>query len=161
MNSLQFAIEMEHEGEKFYMEQAELNKKNDLKVVCELLAADEKEHAKMLTDKMNHEKSQFPDTNTLADAKNIFTEMTPIQSGNEELKSQISFYRNALEIEQQSVDFYMKYQKETTDDGEKKLFDFLIQQEKTHLAVLGELYLLLKNAKDWVENAEFGLREDY
>lgn len=161
MNSLQFAIEMEQEGERFYLEQAELNKNNDLKFVCELLAADEKEHAKVLTDKMNHEKSQFPETNTLANAKNIFTEMTTIQSGNEELKNQISFYRKALEIEQQSVDFYMKYQKETADAGEKKLFDFLIQQEKTHLAVLGELYLLLKNAKDWVENAEFGLREDY
>lgn len=161
MNSLQFAIEMEQEGEKFYLEQAELNKNNDLKVVCELLAADEKEHAKMLTDKMNHEKSQFPDTNTLADAKNIFNEMTTSHKGNTELKSQISFYQKALEIEQQSVDFYMKYQKEATDAGEKKLFDFLIQQEKTHLAVLGEFYLLLRNAKDWVENAEFGLREDY
>ncbi len=161
MNSLQFAIEMEQEGENFYLEQAEINKANDLKVVCELLAADEKEHAKILTNKMNNVAYPLTDTATLAEAKNVFTEMKALQTGKEELTSQTNFYRRASEIEQQSVDFYSKYLKETIDTNEKKLFDFLIQQEKKHLAVLEEFYLLLKNSKDWVENAEFGVREDY
>ena len=45
MTSLEFAINLEIEGEKYYRKQAELNKDNYLKVVFELLAKDEKKHA--------------------------------------------------------------------------------------------------------------------
>ena len=54
MNDLQFAINMERDGEKFYREQAELNKDNALYEVCMMLAEDEKHHAILFKNKMNN-----------------------------------------------------------------------------------------------------------
>ena len=67
----------------------------------------------------------------------------------------------AYEIEQQSIDLYSKYLTEAEGESEKELFQFLIQQEKQHFEILDNWVALLKNAEDWVENAEFGNREEY
>eukprot|EP00825_Cyclidium_porcatum_P042734 TRINITY_DN5911_c0_g1_i3.p1 TRINITY_DN5911_c0_g1~~TRINITY_DN5911_c0_g1_i3.p1 ORF type:complete len:169 (+),score=41.19 TRINITY_DN5911_c0_g1_i3:76-582(+) len=48
MNVLEFAIQMEQDGEKYYREQAELYTQNNLNVVCRMLADDEKMHAQLL-----------------------------------------------------------------------------------------------------------------
>jgi len=48
MNTLDFAINMEQEGYKYYADQAELNKDNELQKVFQLLSKSEKEHATLL-----------------------------------------------------------------------------------------------------------------
>jgi len=47
------------------------------------------------------------------------------------------------------------------EELEKKILEFLVIQEKQHLAFFEELARLLKRPKEWVEDAEFGLREEY
>jgi rubrerythrin len=46
------------------------------------------------------------------------------------------------------------------DNESRKIFEYLVNQEKEHLAVLDELALLLNKSNDWVEAAEFGVREE-
>ena len=48
MNSIEFAINMELDGVKYYTEQAEINKDNSLNTVFLLLAKDEGNHARIL-----------------------------------------------------------------------------------------------------------------
>jgi len=72
MNSYKFAINMELDGEKFYKEQAEINKDNSLKIVFLLLAKDEENHARILQNKLNELSFELPDNNTLSQSKNVF-----------------------------------------------------------------------------------------
>jgi len=161
MNDLQFAINMELDGGKFYRQQAEINKNNSLHTVCLMMAEDEKMHAQILTDKLNEMPYQLIDNDTLAQAKNIFEGIGDIKIEGKSIPSQLDFYRLAADLEKQSIDLYNKYLSQAMELQEKELFEYLINQEKNHFAVLDELASLLRHAEQWVENAEFGLRKEY
>lgn len=44
---------------------------------------------------------------------------------------------------------------------DKKIFEFLIEQESDHYKVLEQLIELVNRPNDWVESAEFGVRKEY
>ena len=48
MNTFEFAINMELDGEKYYTGQAEMNEGNSLKTVFLMLAKDERNHSEIL-----------------------------------------------------------------------------------------------------------------
>ena len=161
MNALEFAIKMEQDGEEYYTEQAEINKDNALHSVCLMLAEDEKNHAKILTDKANQLPWQLGDSNILSNTKNIFEETDGIKANGKPAVKQIDFYTIASEKEQQSIDLYTTYLSKAQSPEEKELFEYLIGQEKQHFAVLDMLASWLRRADEWVESAEFGIREEY
>ncbi|HEY5556869.1 ferritin family protein [Acetobacterium sp.] len=157
MNNLEFAINMEHDGEKFYKKQAEKNKDNSLNTVFLLLEEDEAHHARILQNKFN----ELTDSNTLSQVNNVFKESKGFISEFEKIPNQLDAYKFALEIERKSIDLYKSFLSESTDDQSKELFEFLIKQEKDHYTIFEELILLVERPEEWVENAEFGIREEY
>ena len=161
MNTLDFAINMEHDGEKYYREQAEINKNNSLYVVCNMLAGDEKIHAQILEDKQNEMPYELKDSEILKKTKNIFKDATAIKVQEKTNVTQLDFYRIAAGMEKESIDLYEQFLDKATTSVEKELFEFLILQEKYHYEVLEELSLLLNRPVEWVESAEFGVREEY
>ena len=161
MNIFKFAIDMELDGLKYYREQAEVNKNNMLYPVCQMLAEDEKNHAKILTDKMNNIDSQLMDSDTLSNAKNVFKGIGDIKSAIKEIPSQLDFYRIASKMEKKSIDLYTDLSSKAVDVKDKELFDYLIIQETQHFEVLNELDDLLRKSEEWVESAEFGVRKEY
>jgi len=161
MNNLKFAIDMELDGEKYYRQQAETNKDNSLSVVCLALAEEEKRHAQILTDKMKEMPYQLIEMGTLSQAKNIFDGIDDIKIPGKVIASQLDFYRTATENEKQSIDLYKEYLSKAIESAEKELFEYLIKQEENHYEVLDNMALLLSHAEEWVEDAEFGVREEY
>lgn len=161
MNDLKFAIDMELKGEKYYTQQAEINKKNSLHMVCLMLAAEENNHARILIEKMNENPYQLSDTDTLSKAKNIFEAIGNIKVDIGATANQADFYSIASEKEKQSIDLYTKYLSKAEGAKEKELFKYLIGQENQHFVVLDELASWLKRADEWVESAEFGTRPEY
>jgi len=161
MNAIEFAIQMEHDGEAYYRKQAELNKDNSLRPVCEMLAADEYHHGQILLSRSRQKAYELTDSDTLLSAKNIFSGIDDIESEFKTIPSQLDFYRIASEKEQQSIDLYTDLLSKAENEQDKELFQYLIGQEKQHFEVLDNLATLLRHAEEWVENAEFGLRKDY
>jgi len=161
MNNWKFAIDMELDGEKYYREQASINKDNSLNVVCLMLAEDEKKHAQILTDKMDKKSFQLIDGETLSKSKNIFDGIGDIKIEGKEIASQLDFYKIATEKEKQSIDLYKEYLLKADEGAEKELFEYLIKQEENHYAVLDNIASLLIKPEEWVENAEFGIRKEY
>lgn len=159
MNTLEFAIQMELDGEKYYREQAELNKDNPLNSVCTLMADEEKKHAEILESKKNSLAYELPDSKLPSDAKNIFAGAKDIQVSGKQ-HPQLLFYREASEMEKKSISLYSDFLAGAATDEEKKLFEYLVHQEKQHLALIEELDRLLTHAEDWIESPEFGRRED-
>jgi rubrerythrin len=161
MNTLEYAINMEHDGEKYYTEQAEINKDNSLYVVCTMLAEDEKKHAQILEKKRREVTYELTDSDTLMKTKNIFKDATNIKVLGKEKVTQLDFYRIASDMEKDSIVLYEQFLEKATDAKEKELFEYLIQQEKYHFELFEELSFLLNRPEEWVESAEFGTREEY
>ncbi|MCX5774914.1 MAG: ferritin family protein [Firmicutes bacterium] len=161
MNDMKFALQMEHDGERYYREQASLIKNKGIRSVCLLLADEEKHHGELLEKKFGSKLGTLSDTDALAQAKNVFHGLSAIKVDGVEKASQLDFYRIASEKEKESIELYTKYLAHAKSDEEKQLFEFLIRQETHHYEILEAFVAFVKRPEDWVENAEFGIREDY
>ena len=161
MNALEFAIKMELDGEKYYTEQAKINKDNSLRTVFLMLASDEAMHAKVLQDKVNKVSYNLSQDEILSKARNIFVDLGAMKNEIIDIANQLDAYRLALKNEEESINLYQKHLSEATDDDSKGLFEYLIKQERDHHAVIDQLVLLITHSEEWVEAAEFGLREEY
>jgi len=161
MVDLNFAIQMENEGEKYYMDQAEKNKDNALHSVCLSLANDEKRHAQILINKMNEMPYVLGAMDTLEKAKSVFEGLGDMKLPQKGTLNQFDFYRMAVDIEQKSIALYTEYKAQSQNEKEKELFDYLIKQEKQHFETLDEISRMIRQSMELFENAEFGLRPEY
>ncbi|MPM23630.1 hypothetical protein SDC9_70104 [bioreactor metagenome] len=160
MNTLDYAIEMESDGEKYYEEQAKLNENSSVKTVCLILARDEGIHAQILQNKMNKHEYKLIDTESYTKIKSIFKNAKNFKSEIRDTPTQLEFYRTALEKEKQSIDLYTDLLANAADIKESDLFKYLIEQETRHFSLLDEMVAMLRHAEEWVESAEFGLRKE-
>lgn len=67
----------------------------------------------------------------------------------------------ALDKEKQSIDLYNEFLSEATDDIDKQLFSYLMRQEMDHLTIIEDMVMFVNHPEEWVESAEFGIREEY
>lgn len=160
MNTLDYAIKMEYDGEKYYREQAELNKGNGLYIVCNLLAEEEKKHAQILENKKKELSYDLPDSEFLKSAKNIYTGSKGIEVEGTNYPSQLDFYRIVSEMEQKSVDLYQMFLADAEKEEDRKLYEYLINEEKQHIEAFDEMSRLLQNSEWWIESPEFGRRRE-
>lgn len=161
MDYLRFAIKMELDGEKYYLEQAEINKDNNLSTIFEFLAKDERKHAELLENKLNNLPYELKEDEALAAFNNVFENSEDFKLETKMDPKQIDAYRLALKKEQESIDLYKKLEKETEDKEGKELFKFLVEMEKKHYKIFDEIINHLRHAEEWVEDAEFGIRDTY
>ena len=129
-------------------------------VVCNILADAERSHEALLRSKMDGMKTELPEAQSYAGMKNMFETADDFKSDIKATPTQLEFYRTALAFEQKSIDLYTDMLEKAADDSEKDLFKFLIGQEKEHFLLLDELVNELRHAEEWVEDAEFGLRNE-
>lgn len=167
MDIFEFALQLETDSEQYYREQAGKTKYDDLKVVLEGLAEEERRHYKILEAMRN----QFPLPS--ADASGIkkdtifdsfeqdFTKLKNRVSIEKLKDEQADLYRVALGKEHESVALYKKMREATADAKKQKLFDSLIAEEQHHVEVLDGIINMLNHVRDWVEAAEFNPKDDY
>ena len=159
MNSLELAIEMEMDSKRFYLEQAEKTEDSGLKSIFITLAEEESIHARILKNKADTLSYELVDT--YAEIKNIFVEIGDYKNIIKQLPDAIDVYTLGLENEKKSIDLYQKMLQEAVDERDKKIFEYLIEQENDHYKVLEQLIEMVNRPNEWVESAEFGLRKEY
>ena len=106
MNVLEFAINMENDGERYYREQAELNRDNGLFVVCSMLADDEMNHAVLLKSRYENREYELERDSAVDRVGNVFSGLVDIGLEEKEVPGQLDFYRMAAERERESVALY-------------------------------------------------------
>jgi len=158
MDILDFAINMEIEGNKYYSKHAQKNKDNSLFVVFNLLAEDELKHAELLKSKKKDAAYSVKNIKK-SKADNLFSDKDQKISDITASPEQLDAYRFAMDKEKESIDLYTELAQKT--EGGLEFFEFLISEEEKHFNLLFDLVELLSRPKDWVESAEFGTREDY
>ena len=159
MNSIEFAINMEMDSKRYYLEQAEKTDDSGLKSIFHTLAEEESIHARILKNKA--ETLPYELIDTYAEIKKIFVEIGNYKNIIKQLPDALDAYNLALQNEKKSLDLYKEMLQETTDDKDKKIFEFLIEQENDHYKVIEQLLELVSRPGEWVESAEFGLRKEY
>lgn len=159
MNSIEFAINMEMDSKRFYMQQAEKTEDSGLKSIFHTLAEEESIHARIL--KNRAETLSYELVDTYAEIKNIFVEIGKYKNMIRQLPDALDVYTIALEGEKKSLELYQEMRKEATSENDQKIFDFLIEQEKDHCIVAEQLVEMVSRPKEWVESAEFGVRKEY
>lgn len=161
MNTLELAIQMENEGRKYYLEQAEMNKDNELSKVFVLLADSEKEHEALLRKRLNNEEYTIKAGERATSLKSLFSGLKDYVASDIRSTTQLDVYRLAVGIEEKSIELYQKMLKDASNDKDKDLFSFLVKEENQHRDLFEELVKMLTRPEEWVESPEFGLREDY
>lgn len=159
MNSIEFAISMELDSKRFYLEQAEKTDDSGLKSIFHTLAEEESIHARILKSKA--ETLPYELVDTYAEIKNIFVEIGNYKNIIKQLPDAVDVYNTALENEKKSLELYREMLAEAVEEKDKKIFEFLIEQENDHYKVIEQLVELVKRPGEWVESAEFGLRKEY
>jgi len=158
MDILVYAIKMELDGEKYYLEQARLNKDNSLCTIFLDLAKEESNHARILE---NKSKGLFYQLNApvKANIQNIFDKIKDFKIDTKSNPEQVDAYKMAMLKEKESIDLYKKLLNETAECAE--LYNYLISQEEEHYALFEEILKIANRPNEWVEAAEFGNREEY
>ncbi len=159
MDLFEIAIKLEQDGAAFYLNLAKHAPTEGFASLFKRLAEDEKKHESYF--RALKEKSALisVDSSVVELAKNVFKSFDPETFEQEE--DQIPLYEEALAIEQRSIDLYKSQIDGLEFEAEKKAIRKIIAEEKRHYLVMEELLKLVTRPHRWVENAEFGVREEY
>ena len=161
MRRIDFAIQMEDEGEKYYALQSTQYHDTPLGVIFVKLAQAESRHAELLRTRASGESYTLFDDPLLSDSKNLFTALQPYHHEYIAQPGQLEVYRYALDLERRSVELYQAMLKEASSPADRQLLNWLIRQEEDHVALFDKLETLLNRSVEWVEAAEFGPRKEY
>ncbi len=133
---IEFAIKREEDAIKAYGELADIAKTPGLKKLLLDLQEDERNHKKLLQD-ITEEKVESLEIKEIDDLKisDYLVEEPPSPDMNFQ-----DLLILAAKKEQKAVDLYSDLERKVSKKELKKLFEFLIQQEKSHKLKLEEEY---------------------
>lgn len=152
---LKTAILLERRGKAFYSQVANQAKDEDVKKFFQLMADEEDDHIRYLTEQFSHytETKEFKQVSL---PKEEFTEDEQILS--EKVKEKISAasyeasaIAAAIDFETRAVKVYSQQAENATDPEEKKFYEWLAEWEMGHHKVLHELDEDLKS-RVWEDN---------
>jgi len=160
MDVLEFAMQMEQDGEKFYRSLALKSDNPGFRNIFTMMAEDEVKHYHIF----QQMKTGTPDmsgTQVLSQAKNIFRQMMENGKIFEANDSQLELYQEAREIEKKSRDFYREKAAEMASPEHRELFLQIAAEEEHHYFLLYNIIELVLRPQTWVENGEFVHLEEY
>lgn len=161
MDILQFALDMELDGERYYRRQAVKFGDTPLKTVFDALAKDEAKHADIVRGRMQGAAYELKANEAFLSRKNLFQGMNDYAPLVKDNPDQAALYHEALELEQRSIGLYTDLRSKTDDAQTLEMLDFLIREETRHYQIVEDVFRFVNRPNEWVESAEFGLREEY
>jgi rubrerythrin len=161
MDIFDFAINMEKEGQAFYLELAQKSHNQGLKNIFKMLAADEEKHGQILVTMREETAPELTETAILNQAKGIFAGLTGEELEIGDSTGQIDLYLKALDIEKRSEDFYRSKAQEINNEPQKELLLKIAEEESRHRFLLQNIIEFVSRPQQWIEDAEFNHLEDY
>jgi rubrerythrin len=159
-NIIEYAMQMEKDGEDYYRQLAKQTANNGMKTILTMLADEEVKHYNILN-KIKTEKTQIAESAILSDVKNIFVQIKESGESFDFDVNQEELYKKARDIEKKSQDFYTEKANEVTEKFQKELFLKLAVEEKKHYVLLDNIIEFISRPEQWLENAEFFHMEEF
>lgn len=152
---LKTALLLEKRGKAFYTKVANQAADPDVKQIFEIMAEEEDEHIRILSEQFVHLKQhqQFKEVKLPKGSDDTASE---ILSGNIKDKISAASYEaaaisSAIDMENRAIEVYSERAKQAEDPEEKKLYQWLSNWEKGHHQILFELDNDLKE-RIWNDN---------
>ena len=163
MDIVEYAMQMEKDGEAYYRALAGKTDSNGMKKIFELLANAEMKHYEAFRTLKNNKPQPLPltDDKLLLDIKNIFQEIHNNENWQNISGDQADAYREAREIERKSEEFYREQAEELDDPMQQELCRAIAAEERNHYRILDNILELVSRPKEWLENAEWRHLEEY
>ncbi|MEN8216668.1 MAG: ferritin family protein [Pseudomonadota bacterium] len=160
MDILEYAMQVEKEGEAQYRELAERSNNPGMKKILTELADSEVEHYNVFM--AIKENSNIPgiDEAILPNVKNIFSEMKRDKAFDVDA-NEIDLYRKAQAHEKKSQAFYRQKAEEVDAPALKEMLLKIAEEEGKHYQVLGGLIDFLSGPDQWMEDAEWHHMDEY
>ncbi len=161
MNIIDYALQMEKDGEAYYRELAAEAENSGVKQVFEVLADAEAEHYRAFMQMKQDQPVSKSEEKHIAKIKTLFTELKEGGVKNTLSDDQVSAYIKARDVERKSQETYELKAEELTDPEQKAICLKIAQEEGKHYVILDNLVELLQRPVTWVEDAEWRNLEDY
>lgn len=159
MSVLDFAINMEIKGAEYYQDLAKKTDSVGLKSILKMLAEDEVMHQRVFEAMKKRSTVPSDTSKAVTQAEDLFKKVPKEDFIN--VNEQLELYNNALEMEKKSIEYYVK-QKDLPENSEfVEVIDRIISEEKKHCVILENIANFIGKPESWVEDAEFGTREEY
>lgn len=158
-NIIEYAMQMEKDGEDYYRQLVKQAANNGMKTILTMLADEEVKHYNILN-KIKTEKTQIAESTILSDVKNIFVQIKESGESFDFDLNKEELYKKARDIEKKSQDFYTEKANKVTEKFQKELFLKLAVEEKKHYVLLENIIDFISRPEQWLENAEFFHLED-
>lgn len=161
MRILTEAIRIKQEGESYYHAEASKHAHSALAVVLNLLEEDEKRHAMLLMASRDELPFELVDSGVSKKVAELFSGVEEVKDDIPATIDQADIYYAAWQMEKKSAQQYEHLLDICENPDHKALYAFLVDQETMHARLMEELYRHVNRPNEWVEDAEFGLREEY
>jgi rubrerythrin len=163
MQILDYAMQMELDGEKYYRELATTCPDSGIRGILERMADAEVKHYETLKQMKDAGTSDMPVDIVRPEAKNLFATMMESGEAFDFNASELGLYEKARDVEFKARDFYLEHGEEVVSDSGKALFKRLADEEGLHADIIASLIDFVGRAEpgNWVEAAEWYTTEDY
>jgi len=157
---LEYAMQMEKDGECFYRELSEKTTNKGLRTILTMLADEEIKHYNAI-EKIKTAKTHMTEATVLGDAKNVFVKIRQSGESFDFDQGQIELYKKAQDIEEKSQRFYLEKASHVEEEYQRELFLKLAEEEKKHYFLLDNIIEFVCHPENWLEDAEFYRLEEY
>ncbi len=160
---LDFALQMEKDGEAFYRQCAAGTADKGVAAILTRLADAEVTHMKVLRAIKEERKTDLPKAVIRADVKNIFAKMLAAGDRFGGEKSELDLYKRALEMEVKNRDFYTANAAVMEPSGGRDLFMRIAAEEQMHVDFVQGIVDFVSRTEpgNWLEDAEWYHTEEY
>ena len=153
----EFALDFERRGTDLYLELASKAKNSLSKNLFYTLAQQEIEHARRIDafyTASGRESSAIIYENIDRIEDEIKAFFQSIKDRELPAERNMDGYKTAMELEKEGYRAYEVFYRESKDDKERQLLEFLLNEEKRHLEAIANVYSYLSDTSDWLEQEE-------
>ncbi|MCP4684065.1 MAG: ferritin family protein [bacterium] len=164
MNVFEYAMKMETDGRKFYLDSAEKAESPALKKILLQLADDEVKHYAIFKAMKDGEMADYKEaekTTILKTVKNVFENLRDEGKDLSFSAEAKKIWEEAREVERQAEEFYREKANELDSEEQKRILNRIADEEHRHWVTMNNVIQFLDRPNHWLEDAEWSNIEDY
>lgn len=154
MKPLDYAMQIELEGERLYRGFAEKSSNKELKTLFNWLADSEMNHYQTFKNMKTDNIESIEDDVILNDVDNILYKVKEKNNRADFKTHQVDIYSDILNIEKKMADFYEQKAEASRDDKVKEVFYHIAQEEKRHQYIIENLIKFVNNPEIWLKEGK-------
>lgn len=161
MNIYDYAMQLEKDGTKFYLEASSSTASPGLSSILIMLAAAERMHYAVFERMKKNEPVTVAATAIFTVAKNVFVRMREEEGWKGMSISEVGLYQKAQKIEKATETFYLEKAEQLKGKLQERIFRQITEEERKHFFLLQNITDFVSRPESWLKNAEWYHLNEY